>query len=219
MLDAVILAVQGVLVPRSSFQIASIDAAASCLAAHGVPAQAFRRAARERLDTHGPEGLVSRTLTDMGLTVPPAAQRCAVLAGRAEGPRHDFPPEVRQAVRALAARRVVGFFDNGPREVLDRLLRALGIEELQPTALWAESLGREARAGQPLPFRWLSRRLCIASSRCLHVAVAGPARGAALRAGWRVWPEIAPADGPLELWQLVDWLDTQDGSERGEAWT
>ena len=213
MLDAVILAVQGVLVPRLSFQRASIDAAATSLAAHGVPPAEFRRSAMERLATYGACGLVSRTLADMRWSVSPAAQRGAVLAARAVAPCHTFAPEVRHAIRALGARRALGFFDAGPRDVLERLLEALGLGDLQVTTLWAESLGREACAGRPLPFRWLSRRLCLAGSSCLHVATAGPAREAAQRAGWQVWPVVAPADGPLDLWPLVDWLDTQDGSE------
>lgn len=217
MVDAVILAVQGVLVPRSSFQRAAVDAASLCLAEHGVPAPAFRRAALRRLATSGSGAFVSRTLADMHRQVPPALRRRAVLAARAGAPQHEFAAEVRHALRALRAHRVLGFFDGGRRETLDALLARLGCPPPPMLALWAESLGEQARPGRALPFRWLTRRLDIPASLCLFVATAGPERRAARRAGWHIWPpEPAPVDGPLDLWQLVDWLDAQ---AVGKPWT
>ena len=210
MLDAVILGVQGVLVPSLSFQQAAIGAAAQRLAAEGVPPALFHAAAERRLAVTGPRALVSRTLSDLDCTLPPHRVRAAVLAARQAVPCFALETEVRQALLALGGRTVLGFCDSGSPAVMDALLDRLGLSRLAGTRLWTDSLGWSARPGRCLPFRWLARRLALPPAACLHVAMAPPQRDAARRAGWQVWPEDpTPAAGTLDLARLLDWVEAR----------
>src|SRR5262245_60290401 len=179
MLDAVILGVQGVLVPSRSFEQAAIAAAAHRLAAEGVPPGLFHAAAERRLAASGPRALVSRTLRDLDRSLPPQRVRAAVLAAREAVPSFVLESEARQALLALAARCQLGFFDSGSPAVMDALLDRCGLGRLVTTRLWAESLGWCARPGRCLPFRWLARRLALSPASCVHVAQPGPQREAA----------------------------------------
>ena len=209
MLDAVILGVQGVLVPSRSFQQAAIAAAAQRLAVEGVPAALFHAAAEHRLAAHGPCALVSRTLRDLDCSLPPQRVRAAVLAAREAVPSFVLEPEARQALLALAARCHLGFLDGGSPAVMDALLDRCGLNRLTITRLWAESLGWCARPGRCLPFRWLARRLALLPSACVHVAPLGPQREAARRAGWQVWPHDPAPTGTLDFSRLLDWVDAR----------
>ncbi len=210
MLDAVILGVQGVLVPNRSFQQAAIAAAAQRLAAEGVPPALFLAAAERRLAATGPRALVSRTLRDLDCTLPPQRVRAAVLAARHAIPAFVLDPEARQALLALAARCQLGFLDSGSPAVMDALLDRCNLGRLVTTRLWAESLGWCARPGRCLAFRWLARRLALPPSACVHVAQPGPQREAARRAGWQVWPHDPTPTGTLDFSRLLDWVDARE---------
>ncbi len=213
MLDAVILGVSGVLIPRAVFDQAALELAANRLARHGVSPSRFLEAGHSRQILHGPKALIARTLQDMKLHLSPALVRQAVLAARDAVPTASIDVWTLDALRDLSARRTVGFFDRGSPAALDACLARWGLSGFKPSSLWAEELGAAASPPRALPFRWLSRRLDVPAARCLHVAGARDSRQSAHRAGWSVWPSRPPSEtATLDLWQLVDWIDGTEGA-------
>ncbi|MFQ5600965.1 MAG: hypothetical protein ACE5G2_10495 [Candidatus Krumholzibacteriia bacterium] len=189
MLEAVVLGVAGVLVPRQRFWEAGIEAAARCLEASEIRRATFRPAALRRLRRCGPRSLISRSLRDLNLEIPAARVREAILAARAARPRVSPDAHQRSALRHLASGFRLACLDAGEPSSLDETLRALGLDDLPEYCLWVARLGGQAQAPSRLGFRWLEERLELRPAACLYVTGSADLTRGAARAGWRVWPE------------------------------
>jgi beta-phosphoglucomutase-like phosphatase (HAD superfamily) len=204
MIEAVGLGVRDVLVPVAAFRLAGIEAAAQQLEPHGVPADGFRRAARERLRLDGPRGLVSRSLRDLNLELPAGVQRQAVLRARAAVPLVQESSGLRTLLGVLAADHRIAFVDSGDPDVLDAVLVRLGLGSLPARRVWTRRLGRDVSPPRPFAFRWLAERWGLRPHHCLYLAGAHAGWQAARQAGWRVEPPLCPTTDEPSAWDPAD---------------
>src|SRR5262245_13309395 len=204
MVEAVALGVRDVLVPVAAFRLAGIEAAAQQLEPHGVPVDAFRRAARERLRLDGPRGLISRSLRDLKLELPAGVQRQAVLRARAAVPLVQESSALGGLLGVVAADHRVAFVDSGDPDVLDAVLVRLGLGSLPARRVWTRRLGRDVSPPRPFAFRWLTERWGLRPYLCLYLAGAQAGWQAARQAGWRVEPPLSSAADEPSAWDPED---------------
>lgn len=212
MLEAVVLGVVGVLLPREALWRARIAAVATRLERHGIPRAAFERAARLELRQAGGRSPVSRALARLDHRLPAELERQLVLTWMATIPATAPRAADSRAFRCLGERYRVALLDDGDATGLEAWVESQGLADLVPERLWMDRLGRQARPPSRLAFHWLERRLGLRPQECLYLAGSSSLQRAARSAGWRV-ERFDSGAGGLPAW--VERLESAEPHARG----
>lgn len=114
-------------------------------------------------------------------------------------------PGAKQAVERLAAVRPLGLASSSNREVIDVVLRTMGVDHLFEVTVSSE----EVRRGKPAPDVWLeaARQLDTAPRDCVAIEDSENGIKSAHAAGMRVFaipnPHFPPAQHALDLAEVV----------------
>jgi FMN phosphatase YigB (HAD superfamily) len=212
MLEAVVVGVVGVLLPREALWRARIAAVATCLERHGIPRAAFERAALLEMRSGREHSPVSRALARLDRRLAAALERQLVLTWTRTMPA--TPPRAADslALRCLGERHRVALLDDGDATGLETWIESQGLAGVIRERLWIDRLGQQARPPSRLAFHWLERRLGLRPQECLYLAAGPQLLRAAQSAGWRVERFDAGAGG-LPAW--VERLESDEAHPRG----
>ncbi len=184
-MEALVLGIRSVLVSEQTFQTAAIEAAGECLHAVGVDRGRFRAAALVRLERHGGDALIARTLQDLNFRLPARWVRQATQAAAASVPHVRPDSDLLSTLRYLQSATRLALLDEGPSEALEGVVSQLKLADVTECRLWTDQLGRDVGPPRPYAFRWMTRRLALPAAEVLYVAGTRAAQHAAQAAGWQ----------------------------------
>jgi putative hydrolase of the HAD superfamily len=167
--SAVCFDLDDTLFPQSEWLAGAWDAVAERGATGGIDATTLRDALHEVAAEGSDRGrIIDRALERIGAPETHAASLVAAFRTYRATTLEAYPG-AREALAALGARVPLGLVSDGDPALQQAKLEALGLDDAFDVVVWSDTLGREHRKPDPLPFRVALERLARPATEVVFV--------------------------------------------------